>query len=157
MIHYQTMTTINISKIKQLIVICTFVATTGCALIYEQDVQQGNVINDEMLNNLEQGMSKTEVQYHIGTPLVEDPFHNNRWDYYYTFHAGGENIRDHRVITLLFDDQDRLADITGNAQTTDQIAKDVTLPNDGDLNAVISDIEQDNGGFWQTIKGKILR
>ena len=145
------------STIKLFFLLCVFVATSGCAIIYEQDIQQGNVLNDEMLNNLEQGMSKTEVQYHIGTPLIEDPFHANRWDYYYTFHAGGENIRDHRIITLLFNDQDRLSDITGSAQTQDQLAKEVTLPDDGNLNTVVSDIDQDNGGFWQSIKAKILR
>ena len=137
--------------------LCLFLATSGCALIYEQDVQQGNVINDDMLNNLEQGMSKTEVQYYIGTPLIEDPFHANRWDYYYTFHAGGENSRDHRIITLLFDDQGRLADITGSAEITDQPATEVSLPDEGNLNTVISDIDQDDGGFWQSLKARILR
>lgn len=133
------------------------IALSGCAIIYEQDVQQGNVLNDEMLDNLQRGMSKTEVQYHIGTPLIEDPFHANRWDYFYAYREGGESTRDHRIITLIFDDQNRLADIKGSTQLTDQPARDVTLPDEGSLNAVISDIDQDDGGFWQSLKEKILR
>ncbi len=157
LIHYQNMRSINVSAIKVFFLSCLFTAFSGCNLIYEQDVQQGNVLNDEMLDNLEQGMSKTEVQYYIGTPLIEDPFHANRWDYFYAYREGGENKTEHRIITLLFDEQDRLADITGSAETTEKPARDVTLPEEGNLNAVISDIDQDDGGFWQSLKQKILR
>ena len=147
----------NFLKFRAIFISCLFFLFSGCALIYEQDIQQGNVINDEMLNNLKQGMSKTEVQYYIGTPLIEDPFHANRWDYFYTFREGGEDKREHRVITLLFNDQNQLVDITGSAQTTDQPARDVSLPDEGELNTVISDIDQGDEGFWQSLKRKILQ
>ena len=157
LLHYRAMINMNFCRIKAFTLCCVLIAISGCAIIYEQDVQQGNVLNDEMLNNLEQGMSKTEVQYHIGTPLIEDPFHANRWDYYYAFREGGDDKKDHRIITLLFDEQDRLADITGSVETTDQPARDVSLPDEGNLNTVISDIDQSDSGFWQSLKEKILR
>ena len=152
------MTTSNFSRIKTVIIVCLLVTCAGCALIYEQDIQQGNVLNDEMLNKLERGMSKTEVQYYIGTPLIEDPFHANRWDYYYTFREGGDDTAEHRIITLRFDELNRLADITGSAATTDQPANDVSLPDGGKLNEVISDIDQDNEeGFWASLRRKVLQ
>lgn len=147
-------------RIKTIFTLFIFLACSACAFIYEQDVQQGNVVNDEMLNKLERGMSKTEVQFYIGTPLVEDPFHANRWDYFYTYHEGGEDKREHRIITLRFDDQNRLAEITGSAQTAEQQAADVSLPGGGDLNTVISDIDQEDEndeGFWASMKRKILQ
>lgn len=152
------MMTIIFYRFRIFFLCCLFMISTGCAIIYEQDIQQGNVLNDEMLDNLEKGMSKTEVKYHIGSPLIEDPFHANRWDYYYAFQEGGDQTRDHRVITLLFDEQDRLADIAGSVQTTDQPVRDVSLPDEGNLNTIISDIDQqENKGFWQSFKGKMLR
>lgn len=52
---------------------------------YTLDVQQGVVIDEDMIARLKTGMSRTQVGYVLGTPLLADPFHANRWDYvYYT-------------------------------------------------------------------------
>ena len=59
----------------------------GC-IVYKIDVQQGNEISAEMLSQLEIGMTKREVTRVLGYPLVNDPFHNNRWDYYFYFKEG---------------------------------------------------------------------
>ena len=45
-------------------------------LLYKIDIQQGNVINQEMLNKLEPGMDKKRVKFIMGTPVIVDPFHN---------------------------------------------------------------------------------
>jgi len=146
----------KINLIKFVLVSTIYVLLNGCAVIYEQDIQQGNVVTDEMLNNLEIGMSKAEAQYYLGTPLIEDPFHANRWDYFYTFKAGRNDEREQRVITLLFDDFDTLADIKGNADVIVTDATEVQLPEGGDLNTVISATDENKVSLWQRVKSKVL-
>ncbi len=145
----------NFKLIKFVVTTVILALLYGCAVIYEQDIQQGNVVTDEMLNNLELGMSKAEAQYYLGTPLIEDPFHANRWDYFYTFKAGRDDERQQRVITLLFDDFDNLTDIKGNNEVVVTDATEVTLPDSGELNTVVSDTEEEVS-LWQRVKSKVL-
>ena len=72
--------------------------------VYRIDVQQGNVIEQEMLDRLRPGMDKQQVRFIMGTPAVEDPFHNDRWDYIYT-KTSGASRRKQRHITLYFEDE----------------------------------------------------
>src|SRR5262249_36646220 len=57
-------------------------SASGC--IYKLDVQQGNVVTQESASKLKKGMTKSEVRQLLGTPLLMDPFHGNRWDYYFS-------------------------------------------------------------------------
>ena len=50
-------------------------------LVYRQDIRQGNFITQEMVSQLKPGLTREQVRYVLGTPLVTDPFHGNRWDY----------------------------------------------------------------------------
>ena len=68
-------------------------------LLYKLDVQQGNVIEQDMLDRLKPGMDKEQVRYVMGTPVLIDPFHNNRWEYIYSFQKGG-GIREQRHIHI---------------------------------------------------------
>jgi len=85
--------------------------------VYRIDIQQGNVINQEMVGKLRLGMNKRQAQFVLGAPLLVDPFHANRWDYFYEFIPGtegkGEATRER--ISLIFED-DRLVEITGTLQ-----------------------------------------
>ena len=56
---------------------------TGCS-IHRVDIQQGNLITREMVDQLKPGMDQRQVQLILGTPLLRDPFHHDRWDYYYS-------------------------------------------------------------------------
>lgn len=97
---------------------------TGCAtpvldirrlpFVYRIDVQQGNVVTQEMLAQLKPGMEKNKVRYIMGSPLVVDVFHEDRWDYLYSFQSGSGQ-REQRRVTLYFKD-DRLASIDGNVR-----------------------------------------
>lgn len=83
--------------------------------VYRIDIQQGNVITQNMLARLKPGMDKAKVRYIMGTPLIIDTFHDNRWDYVYTFQKnGGERVERH--VTLYFKDG-KLAYVTGNVKT----------------------------------------
>ncbi len=86
---------------------------TGCSSFpYKIDIQQGNIIEQEQLNRVHPGMTKNQVQYVLGTPLVEDPFHPNRWDYYYSLKTGGKLRTQHHV--ALFFENDQLARLEGD-------------------------------------------
>ncbi|MBT6278287.1 MAG: outer membrane protein assembly factor BamE [Chromatiales bacterium] len=80
--------------------------------IYRIDVQQGNVIDEDMLQRLELGMSKRKVRFILGTPLIRDAFNTDRWDYVYTYEPGGGQ-RVQRSIAVLFED-DALSDVLGD-------------------------------------------
>lgn len=91
-----------------LIVICS---GTGCRLIYKQNIQQGNAIEQDDLDELYIGMNQRQVLFVLGTPSVKDPFHQERWDYVQTFsRRGGPMVE--RVVTLRFED-DLLTEIIG--------------------------------------------
>jgi outer membrane protein assembly factor BamE len=86
-------------------------AGPGCGLIYKQNIQQGNAIEQEDLDELYIGMNRRQVMFVLGTASVMDPFHQERWDYVQTFsRRGGPMVR--RTVTLKFDD-DLLAEIIG--------------------------------------------
>lgn len=71
--------------------------------MYKPDIQQGNVVTQDQVNRLEPGMSMEQVRYLLGTPMLQDTFRNNRWDYVYTMKRGGDKLERQRV-TLFFDD-----------------------------------------------------
>ena len=70
--------------------------------VHKIDVQQGNALDAEMIGKVEIGMTQEQVQYILGSPLITDSFHPDRWDYIYLFIPGyGEKER--RQLTLIFD------------------------------------------------------
>lgn len=86
----------------------------GCTLTtYKMDIQQGNVVTQEMVSKLRPGMTRSQVKFVMGTPLVSDPFHTERWDYFYEFIKGGKP-KDQRRLTLIFD-KDQLQKVLGDA------------------------------------------
>mgnify|MGYP001180229924 FL=1 len=66
----------------------TLILVTGCMRPYRIDIQQGNAINKAQLDQLQPGMNKAEVRFILGSPLVADPFHVDRWDYFFSFKSG---------------------------------------------------------------------
>ena len=103
-------------KLSRLLLTATPCASiaAGCSFIHNIDVQQGNVVTQDMLAQLETGMDKAKVRFVMGTPLVVDAFHQDRWDYVYSYQKGGGH-REQRRVTLHFKD-DQLAGIDGNVK-----------------------------------------
>ena len=82
-----------------LVVLCTSCGTALPTIKpYKLDVQQGNVVTSKMLLQLRPGMTKSQVRFIMGTPLIQDSFHGNRWDYVYQLREGGKLIEQRRVI-----------------------------------------------------------
>jgi outer membrane protein assembly factor BamE len=83
-------------------------ALSGCFIIrpYKMQIQQGNFLEQAQLVKLKPGMTRAQVRYVLGTPLVVDPFHPDRWDYLYLNRKKGRLVESRRL--TLFFDGDRL-------------------------------------------------
>lgn len=79
---------------------------------YKMDIQQGNVVTSKMMLQLRPGMTKSQVRFIMGTPLIQDSFHKDRWDYFYQMRKDGKIIEQRRVI-LEFE-QDALLRVRGD-------------------------------------------
>jgi outer membrane protein assembly factor BamE len=116
-------------QMQKLLIPVTAVASlllAGCAgdpvasrlpWVYRIEVQQGNVFTQEEVNQLRTGMSKRQVLYILGYPMITDPFHADRWDYYYHYDPGSDGASEagQEVLTLRFRD-DELVNISGSLQ-----------------------------------------
>jgi len=97
-----------------------------------------------MLSKLEPGMTKSQVSFVMGTPMLIDVFHPNRWDYIYSFHPGNGS-REQRRITLYFDEAETLDYIDGNTRIVENIQ--LTEDQRTDTNVVVPLTEQKTGIF----------
>ena len=88
---------------------CGFVGFPG---VYKIDVEQGNIVTQEMADQLQPGMSRRQVRFILGTPLVEDTFNQDRWDYPYV-KRNGLNVLSESRLTVMFDG-DALQTVTGD-------------------------------------------
>jgi outer membrane protein assembly factor BamE len=91
-------------------IIVAFLGLGAAACIYRIDIQQGNLLDDSKIEKVEVGMTRSQVQFLLGTPMVADAFHHDRWDYaYYLRHGRSRNV-DRRWIVVYFQN-DRVARI----------------------------------------------
>ena len=81
---------------------------------YKIDIQQGNYITQDMVDKLKPGMTKSQVRFALGTPLVTDPFHNDRWDYIYVFQKRGVVTEQRRIVVVF--SEDKLLRIDGDVK-----------------------------------------
>ncbi len=65
--------------------------------VYRLPIDQGNIITQEMVDKLEIGMSRSQVEYVMGSPLIRDSFNPNRWDYVYTLNKDGKPSERHQL------------------------------------------------------------
>jgi outer membrane protein assembly factor BamE len=113
---------------RKLLILLAVLALAGCKQMpdartvispYKIDVQQGNVVTQEMVSKLKAGMTRAQVRFALGSPLVVDPFRTDRWDYVYTYQKQGkETLRRH--ITVIFD-EDKLLRIEGDVVPADSV------------------------------------
>lgn len=80
---------------------------TSVVTPYRPDMHQGNLVTEEMISQLQVGMSQMQVQFLLGVPLVRDMFHQNRWDYVYYLNPR-KAPEQRRRLTVFFDDEARL-------------------------------------------------
>ena len=111
--------------------------------VYRPEIQQGNVVEQEQVNQLRPGLSKRQVKFLLGTPMLNDVFHANRWDYAYTI-GRGSTPQEIRRLTVFFQD-DRLVRIAGDMRPQPEseraeIKKEVVV--------TVPDWEEGKKSFW---------
>ena len=75
--------------------------SSGC--VYRASIAQGNLIKEEDLDQLEIGMTTNQVRFLLGTPMVDDPFRKQRWDYVYYLKLGREDATFKRWVSVFFE------------------------------------------------------
>ena len=75
--------------------------SSGC--VYRINIQQGNYLDQVAVNQVKEGMTRSQVRYLLGTPMVADSFNKERWDYIYYLKKGRTRHVDSRRVTVYFD------------------------------------------------------
>jgi len=83
-------------------------ATGGC--VYRANISQGNLIEQEDLDQAEVGMTRNQIRFLLGTPMIEVPFHESRWDYVYYLKIGRKDAGYKRWVSIIFVD-DKVSEI----------------------------------------------
>ncbi len=77
--------------------------TSGC--VYRMNIQQGNFIENRLVDQLKVGMTRSQVRYLLGTPMVPDAFDADRWDYLYYLKKGRLRAPEQRLLTVYFEEE----------------------------------------------------
>lgn len=132
-------------KILITIFLALLLSLGGCgrwdefSLVHVPDIEQGNLITPEMVALLEPGMSKRQVKFVLGTPMLIDVFHGQRWDYYLSIKRRNEPLEIKRF--SVYFEGDSLSHYEGDIQPTQNVVSArekketlVSVPNyEGDL------------------------
>ena len=117
----------------------------GCSWVprpineYKIDVQQGNVLTQEMVSQLKPGLTKDQVRFLLGTPVLMDMFHANRWDYVYRLTKGSTGEIEMRKFSTFYDANDRLVRVGGDVaalESSDLSAQPTNKMRELDLGSV---------------------
>lgn len=87
---------------SKLILLSLMLASCGWLTPYKMDIRQGNYVTPEMREKLKVGMTRQQVRYVMGTSMVNDVFHGNRWDYVYRLEHDGQVVEKQNM-TLYFE------------------------------------------------------
>ena len=133
---------------------------SGCSSVprivseYKIDIQQGNVLTQDMVSQLKPGLTKDQVRFILGTPVLMDMFHANRWDYVYRFQKGGATTVEMSKFSTFFDENGRLIRVAGDV-TAAQPGEVSSIPESKvreiDLGSISEDAVAppvDDKGFW---------
>lgn len=99
------------SILRPLILVAALFAG-ACNPIYKAPVQQGNVLDQDMIDQLRPDMSKRQVELVLGTPSLKSAFHQDRWDYLYTLRIGRGELQEQRLTVIFI--EDKLARLEGD-------------------------------------------
>jgi len=92
----------------RILLVCISVLLASCSTYvptftpYKVEIRQGNLITPDMRARLKLGMTQAQVKVALGAPLINDPYHANRWDYVYRLETRGELLENQRL-TLYFE------------------------------------------------------
>ena len=96
---------VSLSVVSLLAACSSATKVTNYVSPYRIDVRQGNLVSQEMVAQLKLGQTREQVRFILGSPLVADVFHADRWDYVYTFRKGQEPAQQRRVVVFFEDNK----------------------------------------------------
>ena len=107
-------------QVKYIILISLILILSACSMpkVHKIIIQQGNIVNQEMVDQLKPGMTKTQVAYIMGEPILKNTFDENRWDYLYTLELPG--VISQKMRMSLFFDGEILGYFTGDLAPNEQ-------------------------------------
>jgi len=119
---------------------------SGCVFpgVHKLNVQQGNIVTQDMLDQLQQGMTRDQVEFVMGTPVLENSFADNRWDYLYTLEED-DKITKRYLIKVYFDANQRFDHYEGqlpDAEFSEENQLDNLPKEETNLNTVPADMVQ---------------
>lgn len=100
-----------------ILVAALLTVVSGC--VFRANISQGNLIEQDDLDQIEVGMTRKQIRFLLGTPMIDDPFHKNRWDYIYYLKVGRKGTVAKRWVSVIFADD-----------KVDEIYKDLELDPD---------------------------
>ncbi len=101
-----------------IILVSLLLASCSWLMPHKVEIRQGNLISPEMRARIKVGMTQQQVKAVLGTPMVSDPFHPNRWDYVYRFTQEGELVESHHLI--LYFDKDSVSRIVDDSPASSE-------------------------------------
>ena len=108
----------NFKRSTLLLLLLATLATTAC--VYRANISQGNLIKQDDLDQVEVGMTRNQVRFLLGTPMIDDPFHAERWDYVYYLTIGRDDATFKRWVSIFFDD-DKVSEIRKDQELNPQL------------------------------------
>jgi outer membrane protein assembly factor BamE len=94
-----------LARCAAIIVLAAGAVLLGSGCMYRMTIQQGNFLDPEQVDQLEEGMTRSQVMFLLGTPMVPPAFDNDRWDYYY--YLNGRPLKEPvtRRLIVFFEDE----------------------------------------------------
>ena len=118
---------------------------SGC--VYRMSIQQGNYLVTESVSQLKEGMTRSQVRFLLGTPMVPDAFDKDRWDYYYFFNSRHHKEPLKRRLTVFFEDE-KVARYENQGVPTQA---DVEQTERDLKRAIAANKQQRKQGFWKRV------
>jgi len=88
-------------RLFSVLILCACLLASGC--VYQATLSQGNLLDQEDIDQVKVGMTRGQVRFLLGTPMIDDPFHENRWDYVYYLRVGRKKATFKRWISIYFE------------------------------------------------------
>ena len=103
----------NHKLLLPILLLAAMLSATGC--VYRANMSQGNIVIEEDLDQVEVGMTRNQIRFLLGTAMIDDPFHMDRWDYVYYVKIGRRDATAKRWVSILFTD-DVVSEIRRNQE-----------------------------------------
>jgi outer membrane protein assembly factor BamE len=103
----------NHKLLLPILLLAAMLSAAGC--VYRANMSQGNIVIEEDLDQVEVGMTRNQIRFLLGTPMIDDPFHMERWDYVYYVKIGRRDATAKRWVSILFT-EDVVSEIRRNQE-----------------------------------------